>query len=399
MRAGLALGFGLGLAALTGCSGPPSRFPDGQAALDRMKSIYECSRGVKAEAKLDHKSPQGRIRGDLSFFAVDPANVRFSIFSPFGAELATLTSDGQRFAFNDTVQKRFLEGPASACNIAKLTQVPVPAHALVSLLQGRAPLLVHEPGQVSIRWKSPFLGVFGKGYYEVEIPSKHGAVQTLSIEIPREDMGKPWSEQRLRVTEVRVVQQSAELYRAKLSDFHPAEMGKPVIDEEGLDPPLLPIGPECKIEVPRRILVEVPVHDDNVRFEYKRVEVNPTVPEGVFVQMQLGGTQRLSVGACEQGWLTTAQSARSAVCTAAGPTAWGCAAAPPPAAPSAATHASSASSSTAVIALSASSGTGLLAPSTRPNTPPSGARSPCGSSRRRSWRTRWCSTASSARPG
>jgi hypothetical protein len=104
------------------------------------------------------------------------------------------------------------------------------------------------------------------------------------------------------VTEVRVVQQSAELYRAKLSDFHPAEMGKPVLDEDGIDPPLLPIGPECKIEVPRRILVEVPVHDDNVRFEYKRVEVNPAVPEGVFVQMQLGGTQRLSVGACERGW-------------------------------------------------------------------------------------------------
>jgi hypothetical protein len=292
----------LGAVALAGCGGPPSRFPDGQAALDRMKVLYECSRGVKAEAKLDHKSPQGRIRGDLSFFAVDPANVRFSVFSPFGAELATLTSDGERFAFNDTVQRRFLEGPASACNIARLTQVPVPVHALVSLLQGRAPLLVHEPAQVVLRWKSPLLGVFGKGHYEVEIPSKHGAVQTVLLEIPREDTEKPWSEQRLRVVEVRVVQQSTELYRARLSDFHPPEQGKPVLDEEGIDPPVLPIGPECKIEVPRRILVEVPVHNDNVRFEYKRVEVNPAVPDGVFVQTQIGGTQRVTVGACDQGW-------------------------------------------------------------------------------------------------
>ncbi|MCS6898586.1 MAG: hypothetical protein RMJ98_06135 [Myxococcales bacterium] len=288
--------------ALAGCGGPPSRFPDGQAALDRMKALYDCSRGVKAEAKLDHKSPQGRIRGDLSFFVVDPANVRFSVFSPFGAELATLTSDGQRFAFNDTVQRRFLEGPASVCNIAKLTQVPVPAHALVSLLQGRAPLLVHEPAHVSIQWKSPFLGIFGKGYYQVEIPSKHGAVQTLLLEIPREDLEKPWNEQRIRVIEVRVVQQSVELYRAKLSDFHAPEQGKPVLDEDGIDPPVLPIGSECNIEIPRRLLVEVPVHNNNVRFEYKHVEVNPAVPQGVFVQTQLSGTQRISVGACDQGW-------------------------------------------------------------------------------------------------
>lgn len=290
------------LLSLAGCARPESQFPNGQAALDRMKSIYDCSRGVKAEAKLDHKSPQGRIRGDLSFFAVDPANVRFSVFSPFGAELATLTSNGQRFAFTDTIQKRFFEGPASACNIAKLTQVPIPGHALVSLLQGRAPLLVHEPAQASISWHSPFLGVFGKGYYVVEIPSKHDAKQTLHLEVPAEDMGKPWGEQRLRVTEVRVEQKSVELYKAVLSDFHAPEMGKPIIDEEGIDPPIPPIGPECKIEVPRRIRVEVAVHNDDVRFDYKKIEVNPAVPEGVFVQMQPGGTQRASVGECDRGW-------------------------------------------------------------------------------------------------
>lgn len=293
----------LGLLALSGCARPASQFPNGQAALDRMKAIYDCSHGVKAEARLDHKSPQGRIRGDLSFFAIDPANVRFSVFSPFGVELATLTSDGQRFAFSDTVQKRFLEGPASACNIAKLTQVPVPAHALVSLLQGRAPLLVHDPGQVSITWNSPFLGIFGRGHYEVEIPSKNGAKQTLRIEIPQEDMGKPWGEQRLRVVEIRVSQNAVDLYRAKLSGFHTPEAGQPVIDEDGLDPPILPIGPACTmLEVPQRILVEVPVRDDDVRFEYKRVEVNPAVPEGVFLQSQPGGTMHIPAGACDREW-------------------------------------------------------------------------------------------------
>lgn len=302
MRPLLAMTAVAGLSVLSGCGRPASQFPDGQAALDRMKSIYECSRGVKAEAKLDHKSPQGRIRGDLSFYAVDPANVRFSVFSPFGAELATLTANGSRFAFTDTIQKRFFEGPASACNIAKMTQVPIPGHALVSLLQGRAPLLVHEPSQASLSWKSPVLGIFGKGYYVVEIASKHGAKQTLHLEVPREDAGKPWGEQRLRVIEVKVEQQSIQLYRATLSDFHDPEQGKPILDEDNIDPPIPPIGPECKIEVPRRIRVEVPVHDDNVSFEYKKIEVNPAVPDGVFVQMQPGGTLRVPVGECDKGW-------------------------------------------------------------------------------------------------
>ncbi|RYE93839.1 MAG: DUF4292 domain-containing protein, partial [Myxococcales bacterium] len=228
------------LLALSGCAAPASRFPTGQAALDRMKSLYDCSHGVKAEAKLDHRSHQGRIRGNLSFYAVDPGNVRFSVFSPFGAELATLASDGRRFSFVDTFQKRFVEGPASACNIARMTQVPIPGHALVSLLQGRAPLLVHDPAQVSISWSGPTLGLFGKGYYVVEIPSKHDAKQTLHLQVHPADVDKPWAEQRLRVTEVRVEQQSIELYRARLDQFRVAKPGQPIIDEDGIDEPVPP---------------------------------------------------------------------------------------------------------------------------------------------------------------
>lgn len=277
---------------------PDSRFPSGQAALDRMKEVYACSLGVKAAAKLDHKSEQGRIRGNLSFFAIDPARVRFSVFSPFGAELATLTSDGTRFAFTDVAQKKFFEGPASACNIAKLTQVPIPGHALVSLLQGRAPLLVHEPGQVTLGWK----GRAGSGgYYIVEIPSKNDALQTVHLEPHPDDIKKPWEQQRVRVRDVKVVQKSVELYHAKLSNFATAKVGEPVLDEDGIDPPLMPIGPACTIEVPKSIDVEVTVNNDDVRFRYEEVTVNPAVPEGVFVQPQPGGTLRVPIGEC-QGW-------------------------------------------------------------------------------------------------
>ena len=50
---------------------------------------------------------------------------------------------------------RFLHGPASACNLARLTQVPVPGHALVYLLRGEAPLLARDPQQpATISWQS-----------------------------------------------------------------------------------------------------------------------------------------------------------------------------------------------------------------------------------------------------
>ncbi len=298
-RVGLVVGL---LVGLSGCAAPASRFPNGQAALDRMKAIYDCSHGVKAEARLDHRSKAGRIRGNLSFYAVDPARVRFSVFSPFGAELATLASDGQRFSFVDTFQKRFIEGPASTCNIAHMTQVPIPGHALVSLLQGRAPLLVHDPAQVSISWNGPTLGLFGRGHYEIEIPSKNDAKQTIHLEVNPADVDRPWAEQRLRVTEVRVEQKSVELYRAQLDQFRTAKAGQPIVDEDGIDPPIPPIGPACPLEVPGRIQVDIAARTDDVLFEYKDIEVNPAVPEGVFVQMQPAGTQRLPVGECDRGW-------------------------------------------------------------------------------------------------
>lgn len=292
----LAAAFG-SLLAGCGVAPPASQFPNGQAALDRMKASYDCAWSLQANAKLDHKSDQGRLRGNLLFFAAEPASVRFDVVSPFGVSLATLTSDGRRFAFNDLAQKRFLEGPASACNLARLTQVPVPPHALVSLLTGRAPLLVHQPEQATVRWST-------SGFYEVEIPSTRGATQRLRLVPPPEDFAKPWAEQRLRVLDVRVTQASVDLFHAELSDHASVKMGEPQIDEDNLEPPIPPSGPMCQIEVPRRIHVEVGPTDDDVIFRYEDKEhpvtVNPPLPQGTFLQPVPGGVQRIPVGECDR---------------------------------------------------------------------------------------------------
>ena len=50
----------------------------------------------------------------------------------------------KQFALADLRDKRFYVGPAAACNIARLTSVPVPGHVLVDLLRGEAPVLKHD---------------------------------------------------------------------------------------------------------------------------------------------------------------------------------------------------------------------------------------------------------------
>src|SRR5215510_7865176 len=145
----LALG-GLATTALlagSGCGTPPpaSQVPNVRAALDRVHATQDCGIGIQAAAKIDHFGKGGRVRGDLLMFAIWPERLRMDVVSPFGVTLATLTSDGQKFSLSDLREKRFYFGPASACNIARLTTVPMPGHVLVSLMRGEAPILKHEP--------------------------------------------------------------------------------------------------------------------------------------------------------------------------------------------------------------------------------------------------------------
>lgn len=272
---------------------PPSQFPTAKDALERMKATYRCDRGVHGEAKIMRHAQEGRIRGNLLFYAVRPANLRFDVLSPppFQSIVATLTADGTDFSLFDAREKRFFVGPASGCNIARLTDVPIPGHALVTLLRGEAPLLVHRNEDLSIEWNK-------RGYYVVRIPSKHEASEEVRLTPTPADFGKPWDEQRLRVLDVRVMQKGQALWHAELSDHQLAPMSGPYIDPDHLEPPIPPSGPECHVEVPRKIHVEIPGTKQDVQFRYTDVKVNPPLPEGVFTQPVPGGVEVVPV-TCE----------------------------------------------------------------------------------------------------
>ena len=242
-----------------------------------MRATTASCTGVQASAKIDHFGKEGRVRGDLMMFVSQPARIRMDVISPFGVTLATLTSDSKRFALADLRDKRFYVGPATACNIARLTTVPIPGPVLVDLLRGQAPLLKHEATAMTLEWKK-------EGYYVLRIPSTRDAVEEIHL-VPRpDDFGKPWGEQRVRVLDVTVRQQGLVLYHAEMDAHSPAPMSKPRVDPDQIDPPIAPSGPFCDAELPRRIHLEVPGLGEDVLFRYDQVTWNPPLPKGTFTQ-------------------------------------------------------------------------------------------------------------------
>ncbi len=249
-----------------------------------MHAGYDCVAGVQGEAKVDLVTKRGRVKGDVYLFAVNPEAVRFDVVSPFGATIFTLTADGKDFKLADLEQKTFFHGPATACNLARFTQVPVPGHALAALLRGEAPVLVHEPAAARIQWED--------GHYKLDIASKHSAEEEIHLEVHPDDFDKPWQNQRVRVTRVRVAQGGRDLYIAKLGDHTPTVTAAPRVDEDGVDEPIPPSGPPCGAEYPKTIRFQVEETRDDVKFEYKEAKWNPPLLPETFTQPVPGGMRK-----------------------------------------------------------------------------------------------------------
>jgi hypothetical protein len=272
---------------LFGCgTTPKSRFPDAEAAIRTMRTGLSCSRGIAGEAKIDYMDEHGRVRGSIAIMASLPDRTRLDAFSPFGVSLSTLTTDGGQFAYYDLKQRLFLEGPASACNIARFTQVPMPAFALVQLLRGEAPVLKHVPSEASIDWSG---GLFGGGRYVIEIRGEHEARERIEFLPHPDDYARPWQEQRIRVSRVALEQQGIPLYEALFDDHRRAETAPPREDPDGLDPPILPSGPACHAEVPRRLRLVIPENGRDLVVRFDTLHHNPPLVPGAFRQVRPSG--------------------------------------------------------------------------------------------------------------
>ncbi|HEX4341642.1 MAG TPA: DUF4292 domain-containing protein [Polyangiaceae bacterium] len=248
-----------------------------------MRATYACSRGVVGDAKVDYFGERGRVRGSMLFVTSRPERVRFDVVSPFGVTVSTLTSDGKQFSLLDFTSKQFVFGPATECNVSRFLHVPVPPFALVALLAGEAPVLVHTPDQAELSWDS--------GEYLLSIKSKNGASEKIRLAPRPDDWMKPWSEQRLRVSEVSVEQQGVELYRAELEAFKAANTAAPRKDPDGIDPDLPPSGPACNADIPRHVRIVSEASAQDVVLVHRDISHNAPITPGLFRQVAPAGVK------------------------------------------------------------------------------------------------------------
>lgn len=269
---------------------PPSRLPNAQAAIDRMRATSSCGNAIQADAKLDYfASETGRARLNVLFLAARPASLRMDALAPLVGTVFTLSTDGKQFQVADQRNHRFIYGTASQANIARVTHIQMPMHPLVTLLMGRAPVLKHDEAGLA----PPTIAWDGSGYYVVRIPGNHDAVEEIHLAPAPGDFAKPWSEQRMRVLDVSVWQQKVQLYHVELDDHAPAPMSPPaacdaVCQATGETVTALS-GPTCGGELPRRIHVDIPPFSTDVLFRYDKVVWNPPIDAGSFKQQQPAG--------------------------------------------------------------------------------------------------------------
>jgi hypothetical protein len=265
---------------------PTSRFPNADAAIHTMRAGLACNRAIGGEAKIDYMDEHGRVRGSIAVLAALPDRTRLDAFSPFGVSISTLTTDHGSFAYYDLSHRQFLEGPASPCNIARFTQVPMPAFALVQLLRGEAPVLKHTVANSTIDWST---GFFGGGHYEIELRGNNESVERIDLSVHPDDFARPWQEQRVRVTRVALRQQGIPLYEALLDDHRVAETASPREDPDGLEASIPPSGPVCRAELPRRLRLVIPDTERDLVVHFETVHHNPPLIDGAFRQQRPDG--------------------------------------------------------------------------------------------------------------
>jgi len=260
-RVGLWAGLVLGLAACT--SGlPPPKDPIAGAPqlLARHEAIASELLGIRAEARVDQRGQQGRVRGTVLMFVERSGRVRFDVMTQFGP-IAILTSDASRFAFADLREKRFLIGETCPRNIARLLGVPLTAAETAHFLLGGTPILEYQSS--SIAWND-------EGYYTVVLKAVSGQRQELDFQLDPADAGKPPAQQRVA------------LLRTELFEARGERIWRVTYDD------LRAIG---NLRLPYSVRVEQTGSRSDTLVRFKELVVNPTFRDEIFVQSPAPGLQ------------------------------------------------------------------------------------------------------------
>lgn len=188
MRATLpALALCLVASACGGATCPTQRIVDPAKALAAQRASAPPIRSLRAEAKIDQRGPEGRIKGRILMFVERPDRVRFDAMTQFGPALI-LTSDGTTFALTDFKDNRFSSGPACARNIQRVVGVALSSAEVASVLLGDPPLVDAQAESLTCN---------ADGQYLVSQRAENGGRAELSLRVNEADRDAAPDAQRL----------------------------------------------------------------------------------------------------------------------------------------------------------------------------------------------------------
>lgn len=166
---------------LTGCPKKPLDFgPQGEprSALDLVRRLSFAEAQVlslKGEAKLKITSTNGSGSAGLFVAVTHPSLIHLEVLDFFGRPQAVLTTDGAIFKLYDAQASKFITGPASPANMAKVVPIVMPPHELAALLLGRVPRI--ETADTSMRF------IDATGRFELTLKGQ-GIEQIVEVEPP-----------------------------------------------------------------------------------------------------------------------------------------------------------------------------------------------------------------------
>jgi outer membrane lipoprotein-sorting protein len=251
-----------GLLALSGACGgatcPAQLLTDPAQALAAQRVSSAPIRSMRAEAKIDQRGKQGRIKGRILMYVERPDRVRFDAMTSFGPALI-LTSDGQQFALTDFKDNSYTTGPACAKNIGRVVGVALSSAEVASVLLGDAPLLASS---------AQSLRCGDDGLYVLEQKAPDGAREVLELRVHEADGKQPPAQQRLYLSSATLWSaQGKRLYRVRYEDYR--RVGE--------------------AELPHTVRIDDFANDADALLRLSEVELNVEVPAGAFTQQPRAG--------------------------------------------------------------------------------------------------------------
>ena len=230
---------------------------DGLRALRQYASARIGLRSIRAEARVDQRGRQGRIRGTVYLFAERPDRVRLDAMTQFGPA-AILTSNGGRFAYTDLRKNRFYEGTTCPANIERLLGLRLSVEETTSFLLGQPPVIVGDRASI---------GCTRDGYYRVELRAADGRRQQIDISVRESDLNAPPERQRLRLARSELYDRDGRtIWRATFSDYR-------VLAFSG-----------SGVAMPFEVSVQQPAAGSDTLVRFQSMEANPEIPPSAFFQ-------------------------------------------------------------------------------------------------------------------